>query len=201
MGLFPHILKKKKAQKTNMYNSITPETNDDLYEHGDNFIRRSLHHNETTLKYDLRLPIHHRDIQRATITNTNSTNNTTHDNINNISKNNNNNISKDFYDNKPTGVRQYVNSLEKEDKSIIQKVENSTAIQKEDKSTIIQKEISLFYWHHFQKQKNTFTIAMDTVKRRGRRNAVCEQNEEERVGLRLCVQRYRHLVYMIEYEI
>ena len=181
MGLFPHILKKKKAQKTNMYNSIIPETTDDLHKHGDNFIRRSAHHNETAAKDVLRLPIHHRDIQRSTTTNT------SHDNINNISKNNNNNnnnISKDFCDNNSTDVRHYVNSLERE-----------------DKTTIIQKEISLFYWHHFQKQKNTFTVAMDTVKRRGRRNAVCEQNEEERVGLRLCVQRYRHLVYMIEYEI
>lgn len=170
MGLFPHLLKKRKANKTKLYN-IIPDTPDDLYKQGETFIRRSLHgkqnSNETTVKDDLSLSIHQRNIQRVISTNSDINNNTPKD-----------------YEDESMVVRPHLHNIEKE-----------------NKSTIIQKEISLFYWHHFQRQKNTFTAAMDTMKQRGRRNAVCEQNEEERVGLRLCVQRYRHLVYMIEYEI
>lgn len=168
MGLFSHSLKKKKVDSTKMYN-IIPDTTDGLYDQGENFIKRCLHHkqnnNETTTKDGLNPSIHHGNMQQVNTTN-------------------NNNITIKDYGDKPMIVRPHLHHVEKA-----------------DKSTIIQKEISLFYWHHFQKHKNTFTVAMDTVKRRGRRNAVCEQNEEERVGLRLCVQRYRHLVYMIEYEI
>ena len=70
-------------------------------------------------------------------------------------------------------------------------------VKNDHRATKIQKEISLFYQHHLQQKKNLSTA----TNRRGRRNAVCEENVEERVGLRLCVQRYRHQVYMVQYEI
>ena len=61
-------------------------------------------------------------------------------------------------------------------------------------------EILRFYTREYQRKKYTHSIEQNKGLLNRRRNAVCEQSMEERIGLGLCLQRHQHNEYMMDYE-
>ena len=69
--------------------------------------------------------------------------------------------------------------------------------EKKPKLSKAEFEVMLYYMEEF-KRNSSQTRSKSTMNRR--RNAVCEQNLEERFGLGLCLQRHQHNEYMLQYE-
>jgi hypothetical protein len=70
--------------------------------------------------------------------------------------------------------------------------------EKKPKLSKAEHELMLYYAQELKKNSSQIR-SKSTLNRR--RNAVCEQNLEERFGLGLCLQRHQHNEYMLQYEI